>query len=138
MEGRVSLLREVELGDGERGGETCDVLAVIGLQVLDFFVHQRRAFPLLDHEPGLSPPVLERARGQQDVFDETDDAVAIDLPRNGGGFFQLPPCHVRFVEQVDLRVRVGGGHLAPVQAGHHGVHQMGAFLVAELGQLLAG
>lgn len=89
----------------------------------------------VDDEAGLA---LELGRGQQDVLDKGQDAVALgdlwhalcllDLLDDGG----------LVVEQVDLGVGVAGRHLAALQPGHHGVHDVRPLAVAQLGQPLLG
>lgn len=123
------------MGEGkerERRGETYHIVLVVFVHLRNIGVDERLRVPPLDDE--LRRSVAQLARGEEHVLDEAEDAILLDLLGRGEGLLQLLLDGVRGVEDVDLGVRVAGAHLAALQAGHHGVHEVGALLVADLGQ----
>lgn len=48
--------------------------------------------------------------------------------------FEFPRDDVGGVEDVDLAVRLAAAHFPAREAGHHGVHEVGALAVADLGE----
>lgn len=80
----------------------------------------------------------ELADGEEDGVEEGKEAVVDDVALLAEGPFDLAPDDVGGVEQVDLGVWVGGGHLAAHETGHHRVHEVGTLGIAETGEVELG
>ncbi|KAI3488013.1 hypothetical protein L1887_47982 [Cichorium endivia] len=108
---------------GSLGSVGCDKGARGTLRLLDGRAHGFR----LD---------AQACNGEEHGAHKAEHTVALHLAGRTDGIGDLLGHLLGRVEEVDLGRVVRGAHLGALEAGHHGVHEMRALLVTELGQVL--
>ena len=137
---RVHLARGVRLLELVDRAEVGDAAAELGVALDGQDGVARRTTRRVDPRArvGAALALEELANGDDDVPQEGENAVALDLARGAVRLLDLGLDRGGAVEEVNLRVGVRRRHLAAREAGHHEVHEVGALLVANLGEVLLG